>query len=265
MEDIDNSVGSSEDTTSREMSREDTSGDDLETSEYEAEDMDEASSNDASSGESKDPGQDLEHNNGESNDEVSSNDTSSGESKGPGPDLENNNEESNYEDAASAILTVTQEGGYGATHHGYSYRKDKKKADGRITWRCTRPACGGRLTTAGSSILEVEEDNIAAVTTEDNHPPIPEQVEVRRAVSSMKRLCRQGGTGVRTIIRRGVHQPASASCHSFAAHSTLWTPLCLDVEESGTLHCLERVQKSIFLMFSAERKRSRLLPGIHRI
>eukprot|EP00117_Sycon_ciliatum_P041191 scpid94805/ scgid30180/ len=237
MEDIDNSVGSSEDTTSREMSREDTSGDDLETSEYEAEDIGEASSND----------------------------TSSGESKGPGPDLENNNEESNYEDAASAILTVTQEGGYGATHHGYSYRKDKKKADGRITWRCTRPACGGRLTTAGSSILEVEEDNIAAVTTEDNHPPIPEQVEVRRAVSSMKRLCRQGGTGVRTIIRRGVHQPASASCHSFAAHSTLWTPLCLDVEESGTLHCLERVQKSIFLMFSAERKRSRLLPGIHRI
>ena len=38
-------------------------------------------------------------------------------------------------------------------------------------------------------------------------------------------------------------------------HLTLWTPLCIDVEESSTLHCLERVQQSIFLMFSAKRKK----------
>ena len=127
------------------------------------------------------------------------NHVSTGSSDGDGEDNEPDVEQEEFDAIETpAFLTTSQRGGHIASHLGYSYRKDKRKADGRIAWCCLHQGCHGRLLTA-ESILEDGESNETEPMGENNHPPIPEHVEVSAAIKRMKSRCRLECTSIRTI------------------------------------------------------------------
>ena len=99
-----------------------------------------------------------------------------------------------------ALLCKTSKGGEGASCNGYIYRKDKRKRDGTITWRCTEAACRGRLMTT-DVLLEDEEDSSPEEVGEQHNPPNPEATQVRGIVTRMKQRARQESLSIPSIYR----------------------------------------------------------------
>lgn len=79
-------------------------------------------------------------------------------------------------------------------HHGYKYRKDRINADGRPSWRCTRPNCSRRI--------KVSEVADIMVVTKHNHAPDPNKITATKIVAKIRERAIITAENPRQFIQR---------------------------------------------------------------
>jgi hypothetical protein len=73
----------------------------------------------------------------------------------------------------------------GISHAGYCYRFDKYNSNkDQKFWRCIKQSCVGRVST------DINDANLQVRNVNHNHPPVPEEVTVRRTVNVLNRRAR---------------------------------------------------------------------------